>query len=325
MSMAKISNRTYYVCPRCSYKSYKNTDMIRHFNRKRICADKNGVVFTDEMKKTVLENFECHISRSNNLQSVNNLNMMLGIVNSTETLDKVRLLTDHKGIKITDIEDELEKQYEYMVKRLENDDMTCGYLLKLDDLFNIVNTCTSRDAGEPDHFNVFFDKMVNRLKLFRSKNWETFLEDAGIKQLISLIKSYYLDSYEVYLIRNLHSTQKPKVNPWQLKDHLIIYYQFIAVFELEPYITSLQDDEVVGHRLLEYESDFLSKTYYKLYNEHKKELKESVIKSVKRTIINIVKDNSLHNIKMIDKTIIDLLKIDEAFRNELIKTRQLSL
>ena len=63
----------------------------------------------------------------------------------------------------------------------------------------------------------------------------------------------------------------------------------------------------------------------KLYNKHKKELKESVIKSVKRTIINIVKDNSLHNIKMIDKTIIDLLKIDETFRNELIKTRQLSL
>ena len=63
----------------------------------------------------------------------------------------------------------------------------------------------------------------------------------------------------------------------------------------------------------------------KLYNKHKEELKESVIKSVKRTIINIVKDNSLHNIKMIDKTIIDSLKIDENFRNELIKTRQLSL
>ena len=106
--------------------------------------------------------------------------------------------------------------------------------------------------------------IATRVYTFR-KNLEIFLEDTGIKQLISLVKSYYLDSYEIYLIRNLHSTQKPKANFWQLKDHLIIYYQFIAVFELEPYITSLQDDEVVGHRLLEYESDFLSKTYYKLY------------------------------------------------------------
>ena len=322
---SSTTNRTYYVCPRCSYKSYKSTDMKRHFNRKRVCADKNSVVLTEEMKTTVIENFECHITKVNTSQNVNNLNMMMGIVNSTETLDKVRMLTDHKGIKINDIEDDLEKQYEYMVKRLDNDDMTYGYLLKLDDLFNIVNTCTSRESGEPDHFNIFFDKMINRLKLFRGKNWEIFLEDAGVKQLISLIKSYYLDSYEIYLIRNLHNTIGPKVNPWQLKDHLIIYYRFIAAFELEPYITSLHDEDVVGHRLMEYESDFLSKTYYKLYNEQKNDQKETSVKSVKKTIANIIKDNSVHNSKMIDKTIIELLKIDETFRNELLKTRQLTL
>jgi len=297
--------------------------MKRHFERKRICADRNNVALTDEMRDRVLENYEYHIPKETTMQqNTNNFNMMLGILNSTETVDKLKLINDHQKKSIIDIEDDLEKRYEYLVKRLENNDMTYGYLLKMDDLFNIVNTCTLREQGDPEHFNVFFDKVINRLKLLRGRNWETYIEDYGIKLLISLIKSYYLDTYEIYLIKNLHSTSSAKVNRWQLKDHLIIYYKFLATFDLEPHIANLDDDEVMGYQLVGDRQDFLSSTYQKLYNDEKKDLKESGIKVTKKKIINIVRDNSVQNSKNLDKTIIDLLKIDESFRKELLKTRQ---
>jgi len=322
--MMSSNKKTIYVCPRCNYTNSNRTDMKRHLYRVRLCPNKNGLYLTDEIREEVLNHHEYHPETQKPIQNnINNYNMMLGILNSMESLDKVKLLTDHQKLPVLDIEDDLEKKYEILVKRLETGDMTYGYFLGLDDLFNIVNNCTLHQSGEYIHFNVFFDKMVNRLKLWRGRSWETYLEDAGIKQLVSLIKSYYLDSYEIYLIRNLHNIGRVRINRWQVKDHLSIYYQFLVVFGLEPHIVNLDDDEVLGYNPKEGQSNYLATTYSKLYNEQKKSQKESTIKATKRKIVNIVKDNSIQNVRNLDKTIIELLKIDDNFKEELFKSRQL--
>lgn len=316
--------KSLYVCPRCNHKTGKKTDMSRHLHRIRLCPNRNDLELNEEIIQYVLRHHEYHHPKLETGQNINNFNMMVGVVNSTETLDKLKLLSDHQKVAIMDIENDLEKKYEYLVKRLENNEPTCAYLLTLDDLFNVINNCTQRETGEPERFNVFFDKVINRLKLFRGRSWETFLEDAGIKQLVSLIKSYYLDSYEIYLIRNIHSTNGVRVNRWQLKDHLSVYYRFLSCFDIDPHIITLEDDEVMGYQLVGGRSDFLSTTYQKLYNDEKKEQKESVAKSIKKKIINIVKDNSVQNVKTLDKAIIELLKIDQVFRKELLKTKQIT-
>jgi len=326
--MSKRNHQSFYVCPRCNYKTFNRSDMKRHFERKRICADMNNMDLTPEIINRVLGHFVYHKPNEDTTTTkninYNNYNMMLGILNSMESMDKVKLLTGYQKIMLLDFEDDLEKKYGFIVKRLETDAPTYGYLLTIDDLFNIVNTCTQRESDETERFNIFYDKAINRLKLYRTRSWESFLEDAGVKQLISLIKSYYLDTYEIYLIRNIHGTSGTRINRWQLKDHLTIYYQFLANFDLKPHILNLDDDEVMGHKIAADRQDFLRSTYYKLYNDEKKDQKESKTKEIKKKIVNIVKDNSVQNGKNLDKTLINLLKIDETFREELLKTRQLS-
>lgn len=50
-------------------------------------------------------------------------------------------------------------------------------------------------------FNLLFDKKLNRLNMYSSGKWNEFLIDVGVQELIRVIKSTYLDVYEIYLIK----------------------------------------------------------------------------------------------------------------------------
>lgn len=316
------SNRTYYICPRCNHSTVNKADIRRHFKRTRLCPNKNAISLTPDIIETVMKDHIFRVEKVETGKGINNFNMILGILNGMESLDKVKLINDYQGTKTSDFEDFTEQKFDYIVKRLEGNAPTTGYFLTLDDLFNIVNNCTSREPETGETFNIFFDKVINRLKLYRSRKWESYLEESGIKQVISLLKSYYLDSYELYLIKNLHM-ESTKLNRWQFQEHLAIYYQFIAVFDLDPSVKNVEDVEIIGHSPKEDQADSLAKYYSNFYLDQKKELKESISKNIKRKILGIIKDNSVQNVRSLDRTIIELLKIDGNFRNVLLGTRQL--
>jgi hypothetical protein len=304
--------------------------MRRHLlKRAKSCPDRNGLTLTEEIAETVLANHEYHrpkqptqvINNNNN----NIFNMVTNIVNSMEFDEKMRRVLDYRQEKTLDFEDGLEKKFAYRVEKLENDKFSSGYFLTLDDLFKIINDVTLLKDDGLEEFNVLYDKVIKRFRFYRCLEWESFLEDIGSKELISLIKSYYLDTYEKYLIRNLHVDRDTGLNRIKIKEHLEIYYRFISIFDLTPSITDCVDEEILGHRLVENNDTYLAETYVKLFQEEKNRVKSSDKLSVKRKIVNIVKENTTQNLQKLNKAIMEILRVDDIFRDTLLKSRQLSM
>jgi hypothetical protein len=146
------------------------------------------------------------------------------------------------------------------------------------------------------------------------------LEEAGAKELISLFKSYFLNNYEEYLIKHLHGDNVRSLNKVQLKQHLDIYYNFIAVFDLVPFICDMEDQQILGHNLIEHNKNYLAETYMQLYIELKNQLKVSEVNRIKKRIVAIIRENTIQNTSQLNQTLCDLLQLDEKFRKELVET-----
>jgi hypothetical protein len=319
-----------YKCPRCGYTCSLKKHIRQHFSRKKACQDRFDVRLTEEIIEKVCDEGFYHPSdpsksaKSINIgQIVNNYNTMNNLVVQMDFNDKMFHLLDYQKRNLLCFEDNLEQRFEYRVKRLEDDKYRDGYYLSQDDLFGLVNDVTKIDREHLEKFNILFDKAIKRFKLYRGKSWESFLEDIGAKELVSLIKSYYLDTYEVYLIKHLHREGGTKLNRSKLAEHLEIYYRFIAAFDLAPYVVDNSDEELLGHRLVESSSHLLAEKYMTVYCEQKGLVKPSEKNRIKRKIISIVKENTIHNISELNQTVLDILKVDENFREVIVKSLEI--
>jgi hypothetical protein len=237
-----------------------------------------------------------------------------------DTDQKLNLLMDYQNKKTIDFEDGLESQFKEKVKKLENDRYLNGYYLGEDDILKLVDNVTKIDNGNIEKFNILFDKTLRRLKLFSCGNWDSYLEDIGCTEVIRLIKSYFFDTYEVYLVRNLHCDENSQSRA-KLREHLEIYYRFIGVFELNPTIYNMSDDDILGHRLVENDEFHLSNRYTKLFHDLKKELRISEKNKIKRKIACIIKENTQYNLGQLNKAILELLQIDGDFKQEILKLK----
>lgn len=316
-------NRNNYICPRCNYKSCNKVDIRRHFNRIKVCPDHNDIILTDDIKEHVYQHHIYHKPTKPTTSTViNNFNLLSNLVNQLDLYEKLEYLLEYQDKKMVDFEDCLEQRFEHRVNRLESDKFNGGYLL--DDLFGIINDATKIDKSKIENFNIIFDKVIKRFRVYRGKSWSTYLEENGAKEIISLIKSYYLDTYEIYLIRNIHTEKTIDINRIKLKDHLMTYYQFISVFDLIPSIQDQSDMDVLGHRIIEESQYYLGETYVKMYFDLKNKMKSYEKNKIQKRVINIIKENTLLNLMTLNQVILELLKVDESFRTELIKSRQLS-
>jgi len=320
------SNSKEYICPRCHYKTNRKLNMERHFQRKSVCPNKHNIVLTEEIKSVVLDDCQYHVEKTDSIiqpgSAVQNYNTFYNIVSSMEPLDKMGLLHSYKDTKTIDIENDLESQFEYRLERLRGNQFRGGYFLSLENLLGIVNNVTQRNIDSVHEINVMFNKVYKKIQLYRGRKWESYIEDEGIKELVSLIKSYYLNDYELYLIKNLYTDQPTGINRFKLQEHLTIYYNFIASFDLMPCIADMDDNDIMGYYLRDSTKTCLTDKYMKVYFDEKKDLKSTEISKLKKKIGNIIRSNTAENLSMLDKVIIETLKVDQNFRNELLKTRQ---
>ena len=317
-----------YVCPRCNHATGQKIGMVRHFNRKNICPDRNDLSLSPEIIEIVLQNHEYHPPKKDKPKSITNIitnyNTMNNFIAQMDSGDKIHHLLEYQNKKTLDFEAGLETKFEKRVERLENDKYRSGYFLSQDDLVGLIDDITKIDKKQFEKLNVLFDKAVKRFKFYRGKDWESHLEDLGAKELVSLIKSYYLDTYEIYLIRNLHQDEGPKLDRSKLKEHLEVYYQFISIFDLMPHVQDFSDIEIVGHNLIEHNEQYLAGYYFDVYFKQKEQIKLSEKNRVKRRIINIVKDNTIHNLSKLNQTVLEILKVDESFKEVLLKSQYLT-
>jgi len=328
-----------YVCPRCLYTTTLRDRMKRHFETlKKPCPNRTGVQLTNEIKNEVLLS---HIyvalrpvspqpiqDKSGQAQTVhktiNNFNTINNIVSNMESMEKIKMIADHQGIRQIDFEDHLERDFQHRLERLEQDKFVGGYCLNHDGLLKLVDGATRMEDDDLNRFSVLFDKTLNRVKILSCGKWDTYLEEIGIKEIIRLLKSYFLDSYELYLIKHLHGTDLKK-DRVSMREHLDIYYKLIATFELDAIICSQTDQMVLGYILKENNEFYLADYYGKIFRDIKNTTKISDKNKIKRMITNIVKENSTHNLNKVNKIMLDLVKTDKEFLKQLIETRKLPM
>ena len=307
----------YFVCPRCDYKSLHKVDMKRHFGRKNPCVNDNDVDLTEEVKELVLTDRIYHPPKKslNASITINTLNKFVANMSFNEKMTHV---LDYKQKRLVCFEDRLETRFENRSNRLLQNKYPDGFFLDENGFYKLIDTVTKVDKDHIEDLNVFYKKTVKRFELYSGTSWESFIEEEGANELIRLMKSYFLDTYEQYLIRHLHCDKYQSLNRYKLLEHLKIYYKFIAIFELRPSIADIDDDEILGHSLVEDNNRHLAETYMNLYGEEKNKLKKSDINTTKRKVINIIKENTIHNISELNEIIIEILKTDDTFRQQLL-------
>jgi hypothetical protein len=272
---------------------------------------------TDEIREIVLKDRKYHPPKRIT-KIVNNYNTLNKIVLGMDISEKMDHYLQYSQQKMLDFEDKLENHFEYRVERLEQNKYRGGCFLTENDFVKLVDDVTKISQENLEKFNVFYKKTVKRFQLYRGTSWESYIEEDGARELVSLIKSYYLDTYEAYLIRHLHCDDIETLDRGKLKEHLAIYYRFISAFELRPFIVDQEDRDILGHRLVENTSHYLAETYLKQYIDEKDALKRNEKVRIQKKVINVIKENTVHGIGQLNQVLFQILKVDDKFREQLI-------
>jgi hypothetical protein len=312
-----------YTCVRCGYIAKQKSHMRKHFyDLKKICpAEENDIELTDEIKEYILTNRKYRIPKEKkevNPQTIINKtiitnNNMHNYISSLDTLEKFDKYAKFKEIEVVAIEFDVNDKYMNKIKRLEGDRYKFGMHLKENDILEIVDNI-SKVSDNFEDFNVLYDADMNKVKLY-SRSWSPLLVDAGVKKLIEIIQDSYLYAYEMYLLKKIHDGKI--INEFERNKYKVSleeYYKFMNIFDIQPYCVDKTDDDVINNGSDDYT---IQDKVYKLYNEMK--ISKSESNKLKKTVTDIIKNNSKYNIKELNKKVISLININKEFNDDIYK------
>jgi hypothetical protein len=116
----------------------------------------------------------------------------------------------------------------------------------------------------------------------------------------------------------LHGSEHSKLNRVKLKEHLDIYYRFLASMEMDPLIATLVDEEIFGRLIKENEPNYMVNRLVDEFISIKKTVKKSEMNGVTKKILSILKDSHSHNLESLNRSILEILKVDQEFSNLLM-------
>jgi hypothetical protein len=307
-----------YTCPRCDYKSKDKYNIRNHlYKRKKKCpALENDIELTNEIKEYILENrvykIPKEIKQPTVIQNITYNNTMYNYVKNINTIDKLNKYLEYKNIEPTSLEDNVQNHFYRRITNLKTDAFKFGYDMGNNRLFDIFEEITK--IRNLQDMNIIYDDKLKELSLFKSGSWETMLIERGIKEILEMLKEYFLDHYELFLFRRIYFIEKNEREKQRYKVHLEDYYKFIGTFDLRPIIEDKDDREILGEEQGEIGVYKLEEKWLKIYNTLVDNMKRYEINKIKKDIDLIVKNNSNKNLTELNKEIIELLTTDEEFK-----------
>jgi hypothetical protein len=294
--------------------------MKKHFNRKTPCRNTHNVNLTEEIKDYVYEHKVYHPpAPSNPKQVVNNYNFLANFISKMDYDEKLEHVLGYQQQRLIDFEDGLDQRFERKLDRLDKNDYKQPYELTEKDLFGLINDVTKINSDQLNYLNVLFDKKVNRILFYSCEKWDSSIVEYGIADLVRYLQSYFLDTYEKYLIKNIHGDKFGAQARSSLKNHLEIYYRFLISVGLRSNLYGNTDEDILGRTQHENSPYSLEEYYMKWFDELKKLVKQSDKNSVKKQIINILKENSVHNIQELNKSVLSIIQVDQTFREKVLQ------
>jgi hypothetical protein len=294
--------------------------MYNHlYKRKKDCpATKNDIELTNEIKDKILKDRIYKIQKVEkpqtptiikNIQYNNTLNNYIG---SMDTFEKLGKLMEYKQLETISLEDSIETRFGQRIDNMKGDKFKYGYDLGNNRLFDIVDEI-SKIRSFSD-LNIIYDDKLKELNLFKSGCWENYLIDRGLREIIDVMKDIFLDHYEKFLLRKIFVSEKNLRHKQEYKDHLLDYYKFIGCFEILPYIQDKDDCDILGDDDGDFGKYTVEEKYMPKYNEIVENMKRNEINKTKKSVDNILKNNTKKNLKNLNKEIIDLVTSDEEFK-----------
>lgn len=314
-----------YICPRCGYQTHHRGTMRNHLYKKlKPCrGSRNNIELTNEIKECILDNKVYIVPKQSAPptinQVINNYNTINNYVSGIDFVEKITKYTSYNNIEIIDYTDKVREQFSRTIKRLENN-MIKEYKLSINDLYDILDETSSVNNGEYEHYNIHIDEKANKVKLYEDGEWTSLLQEGGLISIITGIQEYFLDIYEIYLVRKIYNNDIPAMYKNELREHLMEYYNFISCFGLYPCIRNKSDKQILeGKRdIVTYENDSISESLMKLYNSQKDNTSSTQKEKIRKSVYEIIKRNSKQNLDELNKKVVSLFNIDETFKNQLL-------
>lgn len=311
--------RTFYTCPRCGYKTIQKNSIRRHLHhREKLCPPiACDIDLTDLVKQSVLDNHVYNVPQASNPltvinQQINYYNHINNFLNQMDPLEKLQKYLKHTNTELIGFDDHVTNTFENEIEALDNED---DDLARLDRnaLLNIIDTVTT--VSSIDAINIIYDGIANKIKIYNEGSWKSCLLDAGIQEVIQCIKDSYLDCYECHLLRRFHRLS----NAYRkaiVGEYLEEYYRFLASLDLIPFVVGHYDGLILGNS--DNVESSIEDTWYPRYQTIKDNLKMTDIKTMKFKISDIIKRNTKCNLLDLNKTLMELIKVDDPFKNEVL-------
>jgi hypothetical protein len=313
-----------YTCIRCGYKTSQKRDMRKHFTllKKKCPAIVNNIELTDEIKNFIIDNRIYHMPKETKpptfIQNIQQNNIMMNYISKLNTRTKLDKYLEFRDEEIVSLEDNVQSHFGRRIRNLKTDAFKFGYDMGNNRLFDIFEEITK--IRNLQDMNIIYDDKLKELSLFKSGCWETMLIERGIKEILSMLKEYFLDHYELFLFRRIYIIEKNEREKQKYKVHLEEYYKFIGTYDLRPIIEDKDDADILGEENGEVGVYKLEEKWMKIYKTLVDNMKRYEINKIKKDIDLIVKNNSNKNLNELNKALFNLLTTDEEFKELLEET-----
>lgn len=325
-----------YECPRCGYQTLRKSSMYKHlYLNKKVCATlKSMIELTEDIKshvlqsrKYILDSLPKQSNQSMLNQTVNNYNMVYNFVAGLDTLDKIQKLVEYKQIHLLDFQQSIEDRYSFKAQRLKT--TKCSFSLEHNDILQLIdNVSKITNDDEFEYLNIIYDNKYDRFKIYEEGDWKEFLRIIGLNKILCYLKEYYLDSYEVYLIRRYKNNDISLIQREQSLEFLKKYYQFIGVFDIEPFIKGKSNNKVMynmddpihskNHNFYDVDEFSIEDEFYPVYQKTRDNITKSEMNEIKKNVLDVLKNNSSRNIDQLNKKVTELFNMEEQFKQVII-------
>ena len=312
-----------YSCIRCGYMTQNKSNMKKHlFDLIKECpAIEYDIAMTEDIKDYILKNRIYKIPKEkkepsiiNNIQNNNTIN---NYIKNMDPLDKIDKYMTYKDIELLCLEEDIENNFCARIDKLENDKFKFGYDIDENRLFDIIDEISKIRRGDFKQMNIVYDDKLKELNLYKSGSWENFIIDRGIKEVVEMLKDYFLDYYEKYLLKKIHLLEKNEQTKAKYREDLERHYKFLGSFDLLPYVNDKDNMDILGEDDGDFGKYDIEEKWMRKYNAIIYDLKKGEINKIKKNITDILKNNTKRNMKELNNNMIDLLNIDNEFKNSL--------
>ena len=311
-----------YLCPRCGYQTDHKNFMRNHlYTLKKPCAGKvMAIDLTDDIKEHVLANRVWHQPPLADPpptihQTINNYNTMNNLVTRIDDLTKLMSYMDHTQTPLVNLSEQVEDMYAKHRTAMETM-RSKNIFLENGVIFETIDDVTS--AKDLTVLNVLYEEVAQKLRIYDDNEWRTVLFDTGITEIITRIKDYYLDVYERYLLKLWHNPSSSLPKRAYIKEHVEEYYRFIACYSLHPFVRDQSDQEILEDDEHPRNRHDICDKWYSIYKEIKDNLPAVYVTRIKRDVARIVKRNAKANVLELNKKVMELIRMDEDFKNNVL-------